>query len=363
MKSFLKENTVFCIVVILSLITFSTLFYFSFLKSSENEILTSKITDNQREADSVINSIEDLQFVKSDFEQAKSDMKFLAQRQKRTKQYFNSLVNVDNNLFVNPRSNTSTSVNAKITRLFSQLSNVCEQNNISVQSNSVSSNSFLSSESDSTEKEFGFGLSSYMGVWPSFSDVEATVVGVHAEIIKLVIENMASCTDKNSSIEILHVKRQPAGEIDGTKIGSDLLTLDGSNLQFLSSLEGLDSYLFEFKLKLKSKTLRNFLNSCKPPLIINSISVKPADDISLNSPIQGTTQFDLNPFASPATTNVQEQLPIVSVVDSEVTILFEYIISVDSGLHSIIDNFSGINSSPAFLDEFLTISGNQSLKK
>ena len=70
MKSFLKENTVFCIVVILSLITFSTLFYFSFLKSSENEILTSKITDNQREADSVINSIEDLQFVKSDFEQA-----------------------------------------------------------------------------------------------------------------------------------------------------------------------------------------------------------------------------------------------------------------------------------------------------
>mgnify|MGYP001165680136 CR=1 FL=1 len=88
-------------------------------------------------------------------------MKFLAQRQKRTKQYFNSLVNVDNNLFVNPRSNTSTSVNAKITRLFSQLSNVCEQNNISVQSNSVSSNSFLSSESDSTEKEFGFGLLDY----------------------------------------------------------------------------------------------------------------------------------------------------------------------------------------------------------
>ena len=64
MKSFLKENTVFCIVVILSLITFSTLFYFSFLISSENEILTSKITDIQRETDSAITSIQDLQSVK-----------------------------------------------------------------------------------------------------------------------------------------------------------------------------------------------------------------------------------------------------------------------------------------------------------
>ena len=226
---------------------------------------------------------------------------------------------------------------------------------------SFSSNPFGGGEQNTAANSYGFSFSSYDGSWPSFSQEEATEIGIQVEIMNEIISQLSFSTDDNHTIEIQSILRESVGEIDERNIGTDQLETTGI-VDFLRQTQGVESYAFEIVLKCQTFSMRKFINNLRPPFLVRKLSLTTFDENSNFS----NDSFDSapDPFSTTPQSIPQEKfMPIVSLVDSKVEIVVEYLTGIDkkvTNLHvdkNLWSDFSG----EIYLD-WLNESGNGEFK-
>lgn len=348
---FIKKHPLFCSIIALSLSLFVVLFFFKISEKNSNEDLIQSIEGGADQILTVKETINALSYVEKDVVTSGDDLKTLITKQKNIEAYFNAILQRESNFYQNPKHKSSTSVNAKITRLFSQLTNLCEKNYIKL-GNEINP-STLGSTIDA-QKSFGFGFTKYDGFWPSFSDNEVLLLGVQADIIKLIFENLAGSTEANSTVRIMEVRRESVGPVDERNVGQNILKINKAGPSLMRECEGLNSLAIELQIKCKTNVLRKFINNCKPPLLINCLNVStPSLPNTTNNPAT------LDPFAPPnLATPTPDHVPIVSVVDCVAVITFEYVTSIDFGLADMFSQTKEDADFRKFSEAFLKATGN-----
>ena len=335
MKSFIKQNTLFIIVNTISITLFFVLLYFSVDYSKRSEELLKKTENTKQDLSEINDDKKDLRHIISDYKEIQSDLKILSSIEKDLSNFSNYLVNEKENVGTKWANKSAESVNASITRLYSRLRKKCKNSYISLpraSNESPNSNLFQSSNVNKSDDLFGFSFSSYDGFWPSFSADEARKLGVQSEIINELIDHLSLCTDSNHTIEIISIKRETVGQIDKDNIGEDVLDLTDIEPLLFRNLDEIDSYVFKLSLNTQTIPLRKLVNKLRPPFLMREILINPVEDSSGNSFEQNSLSLD--PFST-AVKAEDKFVPIVSKVDSQVEIIFEYIISSNRNLTDI----------------------------
>ncbi len=349
---FLKKHPLFCSFIIFSISLFVVLFFLKVSENNKNQELIKSIEDESEQILNIKESINALSYVEKDVVSSGDDLKELISRQKNIEAYFNAILQSESNFYQNPKHKSSTSVNAKITRLFSQLTNLCENNHIKL-GNEINPTTLGSAIEQ--QKSFGFGFTKYDGFWPSFSDNEVLLLGVQADIIKLIFENLAGSTEANSTVRIMEVRRESVGPVDERNVGENILKINQAGPSLMRECDGLNSLVIQLQIKCKTNVMRKFINNCKPPLLINCINVStPSSSNTINAPAI------LDPFAPPdlSTTISPDHVPIVSVVDCVAVVTFEYVTSVDYGLFDMFSKTDGDADFRKHCEAFLEATGN-----
>ena len=335
MKSFIKQNTLFIVINTISITLFFVLIYFSVDFSQRSEELLKKTENTKQDLSEINDDKKDLRHIISDYKEIQSDLKILSSNEKDLSNFLNYLVNEKENVGTKWANKSAESVNASITRLFSRLRKKCKNSFISLpqaSNETPNSNLFQSSNFNKSDDLFGFAFSSYDGFWPSFSAEEARKLGVQSEIINELIDHLSMCTDANHTIEIVSIKREIVGQIDKDNIGEDVLDLTDIEPLLFRNLDEIDSFVFKLSLKTQTIPLRKLVNKLRPPFLLREILINPVEDNTENSFEQNS--FTPDPFSTAAKPE-DKFVPIVSKVDSQVEIIFEYIISSNRNLTDI----------------------------
>ena len=363
MKSLIKQN----FLIILSSLSFITIFialfyYLSTLKKQGEELKISINNLGESINDSKL-SISGLSHLNGDLKLAKIDLETLADTEKTLNNFWNSTLNERENISLNWKKKSAESVNASLTRMFSRWRQNCRKSNVQMPSNeNFGTNAgFLDESTTPPSDNYSFAFSSYDGSWPSFSAEEAQQVGIQIDIINEIVNALCYSTDGNHSVSVVSIKRENAGQIDNRNIGVDKLKVNDISPLLLRQNKGITSYAFEIVLQCQTYSIRRFLNLLRPPFMIRMLSLTPFEenDGFTNSGFTETPNpFSTEPSSVPNSNNDQF-LPIVSQVDSKVTIVVEYVTSIDksiSNLHQNKNIWSGAN--PDLYMDWLKKSGN-----
>ena len=334
---FIKNNILLFSSVMISVLILALLMWFYINQKNQNTELFQSIESYSNELNSINNNSSSLSFVQKDLEEANNDSDKLVDTFKSLKLYYDSLLNSGVNLFINPKHKSSTAVNAKITRLFTQLSNSCKKSNIKLGA-SVQTPSFgLVEPSNENAEKFGFGFDRYDGFWPSFSENEVLILGVQADIVKLIVENLCSSIDNNNSARLLEIARESAGSIDAQNIGTNLFRpTEDEIIKLYRKADGVTSLLFQIKMEANTKVIRRFINKCRHPLLLCDLSIASTSANKSPSSIDSLNPFNINEQNAYTPDNV----PVVSVVDSVAVLTFEYITGVNFNFDEVLSKFS-----------------------
>ena len=366
MKSLFKQNFLVIIASLVFLITFSGLFYYFSLLQKQGLTLISDVRDKEDSISDSKLSISGLNHISADLELAQSDLNHLAETEKTLNNFWDDVLNKNENISLNWKKKSTASVNASLTRMFSRWRQSCRKGNVAMPSNeNLSANSsFLDESAPAATDNYGFAFSSYDGSWPSFSSEEAQQLGIQIEIINEIINALCYSTDGNHSVSIVSLKRENAGQIDNGNIGVDKLRVNDITPFLLRQNKGISSYVFEIVLQCQTYSVRKFLNLLRPPFMIRKLSLTPfeeSDGFSSSGFVENPNPFTTEPSAAIGGTSDQF-LPIVSQVDSRVTILVEYVTNIDKSisiLHRTSSIWSGAN--PNTYIDWLKKSGNVEL--
>jgi hypothetical protein len=364
MKSFIKQNSLFIAVNIVSIILFFTLLYISLGFMNNTEESLKKIHATNNDLSEIHIDKNDHRHIKSDYKEVQSDLATLSSIEKNLTNFTNYLLNENENVRDKWSSKSAESVNASITRLYSRLRKKCRNSFISLPqstTNSQSTDLFQSSALSETDDSFGFSFSAYDGFWPSFTADEARKLGVQSEIVNEMIDHLSLCTDFNHTIEIISIKRESVGLIDQANIGADNLELSNIEPLLLRNLDDIESYVFKLTLNTQTIPLRKFINKLRPPFLLREILINPVEENSGNNFDQ--TSFEPDPFS---TNTIPEEkfVPIVSKVDSRVEIVLEYVIESKRDLTNIIQLLAKNEVSyPKIIYTWLKQAGHESLTK
>ena len=364
MKSFLKQNPLFVLVSLFSLVTFITTLYFSLELSSKTNELQREIKQVESELNDYQNSIINYSYIPSDYNAIKSDLTELSSTEKDLSNFADYILNERENARKKWSSKSAESVNAAITRLFSRMRKKCRESFIILpraEQDSSPSSVFQAEKIDEADDSFGFSFSAYDGFWPSFSAEEARKLGTQSEIISDLIEHLSVCTDANHSIEIISIKREVVGEIDKANIGTDALNLAEISPLLLRNLDEIDSYAFKISLKTQTIPLRKLVNKLRPPFLLREILINPVEENTANNFAQSS--FSPDPFSTKDDPE-EKFVPIVSKVDSHIELVVEYIVESKRDLSSIITSLANHSDPhPEVLYDWLKQSGEESLVK
>lgn len=340
MKSFLKQYLVFLTTIILCIIVFGTALFYSLHLSSKNQNLANEISNLYNSNQELNEKILNLEYVTFDLSAATNDLKVSAQLERDLNNFCKSLLNPAENIALNWSKESVEKVNASLTRMFPRWRQKCERSNIKMPSGqgaSFSSDPFGGGEQNTAANSYGFSFSSYDGSWPSFSQEEATEIGIQVEIMNEIISQLSFATDDNHSIEIQSILRESVGEIDQRNMGADQLETTGIQEFLLRQTKGVESYAFEVVLKCQTFSMRKFINNLRPPFLVRKLSLSSFDDSSNIS----TTSFGAtpDPFSSTPQAKPQDKfMPIVSLVDSKVEIVVEYLTGIDKKVTNLHTN-------------------------
>ena len=331
MKSFLKQYLVFLVTIVFCIILFCTGLFYSSHGSSNNRSLENEISNLYNSNQELNEKILNLEYVEFDLSTASNDLKASAKLEKDLNNFCKSLLNPAENIALNWNKKSVEMVNASLTKMFPRWRQKCERSNIKMpsgQGTSFSSDPFGGGEQNTAANSYGFSFSSYDGSWPSFSQEEATEIGIQVEIMNEIISQLSFSTDDNHTIEIQSILRESVGEIDERNIGTDQLETTGIQEFLLRQTQGVESYTFEIVLKCQTFSMRKFINNLRPPFLVRKLSLTTFDENSNFS----NDSFDSapDPFSTTPQSIPQEKfMPIVSLVDSKVEIVVEYLTGID----------------------------------
>lgn len=364
MKSFIKQNSLFVAVNIVSTTLFFALLYISFGFNNSTEELLKKVHATVNDMSEKYIDENDHRHIMSDYREVQSDLAKLSSIEKDLSNFTNYLLNENENVRDKWSSKSAESVNASITRLYSRLRKKCRNSFISLPQNTTDSqntNLFQSPAPSEADDSFGFSFSAYDGFWPSFSANEARKLGVQSEIVNEMIDYLSVCTDFNHTIEIISIQREAVGQIDKANIGEDNLDLTNIESLLFRNLEEIESYVFKLSLNTQTIPLRKFINKLRPPFILREILINPVEENLGNSFEQ--TSFEPDPFSTD-TKPEEKFVPIVSKVDSRVEIVLEYVIESKRDLTNIVQLLANNEGSyPQIIYNWLKQSGHESLIK
>ena len=178
----------------------------------------------------------------------------------------------------------------------------------------------------------------YDGFWPSFSENEVLILGVQADIVKLIVENLCSSIDNNNnSARLLEIARESAGSIDAQNIGTNLFRpTEDEILKLYRKADGVASLLFQIKMEANTKVIRRFINKCRYPLLLCDLSIASTSANTSTNSIDSLNPFNINEQNAYTPDNV----PVVSVVDSVAVLTFEYITGVNFNFDEVLSKFS-----------------------
>ena len=362
--SFLKQNKIFCLVIIISLILFIFLFVLnSSVKNSLNETEL-KINRANQNLDSINEELLLYTSLDSDYEKAVNNLAHLADIEKNQKVFWNSLLNEKENHYFGWKKRSPEAVNAEITKLFTNLRNQSNNAQLSIPSEESSSDSMFLNAGETVAETYGFGLSSYDGFWPNFNDEESMKLDIQGKIIKQLVGFLCNSTDNTHPIALLHIKREAVGTTDQKHISSDKINLDEKFGFLLRGNIELQSFVFELKFRSHTSHARSFVNQLRPPFLIRNFMVERLLEDSQPSSFQGGA--GISPFGdeSEGEPTAKKLLPVVTDVKSDFTILIEYLISPRKGISTL--NLTELLKDDANSEtyvKFLADSGNDKLIK
>lgn len=359
---FLKQHKLFNVIALLFIIVFSTLFYLSYSSSKEVKDSLAKLSQLNKKIDSINEETALYSSLDLDYKSALEDLENLAKVEKQQHIYWRTLLNEKENHYSNWKQQSSESVNAEITKLFTSLKNQCEVANLNLPSSLNAFETDFSVDTGGEVKSYGFGLSSYDGFWPSIDSNESKSLSIQGKIIKEIIGLLCNSTNELHSLFLLEIKREAVGPTDNKHIGSDKINLEGKNNFLLRSNVALDSFVFELKFRSHTSHARLFINQLRPPFLVRNLRVErllgdtqfSSFQESENSPTFGESTEDKN--------NAKKLLPIVTDVKSDFTILIEYLKTTRKGIFALYENkFFWEDIDAEIFEKFLIDSGNEGL--
>ncbi len=357
--SFLKQNKVFFVIAFLCICLFSSLQFVSCSSDDDLELIKKSIQNEIRLQSSLYEDLNNFQGLDKDSELAIEDLFALSKIEKEQQRLWNNILNPAQNISTNWKSKSPESINADLTRLYSQLRDMCKRNNIYFDTKSSSIPLAFTPSPAEKESKYGFGFSSYDGFWPSFSTKEAQLIGMQSKIVVTMIEYLSNASDEEYGINLIQISREPVGKEDKQHIAGDLLAIPNLETKLVRFGEEVKSFAFLLKFKSHTSHARSFVNQLRPPFLLRDIEVSRIDEGVLNS----TPAIQNSPFGNPGLPNVNEPLPIVKNVESTFTFLVEYIYEVNRDLENFLAqelNNKKVNNET--LKEFLQQSGNTKLE-
>ena len=351
---FIKKNKALISMVALFSCVFLCLQYVSCNYSdSVDKLLLS--TEKERK---LINSINDdlvkYDGLKIEFDFSINDLENLAKIEKEQNRFWSNILNSNSNIFSSWKEKSSESINADLTKLYSKLRETCSSNNIVF--NKTTNNNFPSFDSQpaNTEKKYGFGLSSYDGFWPSFSKDEARLLGIQSTIITQIIQFLAASSNDDHTITLLEIFRESVGEVDSQHIDTDQLSVPNLETKVVRFNDGIESFVFLIKFNSHTSHARSFINQLRPPFLIRDLVVSR----TINDTVFTKDQPKISPFGNNSD-NVSKQLPIVQNVESQFTVIIEYITKINRDVKVLSDiSVNNLQSNHQVLKNFLELSGN-----
>ena len=324
--NYIKNNIIFVSILLFSTVTFCTLLIFSFSYTDKTERLLVSIKNTQRDIDGHRNKI--LPYLGLDYElkAAKADLVELAQIEREQNRLWEKVLSPDNNIAINWTRKDTDSIDSILSRLFTQLRNLCRDKNV-ILPGTQSSNPgtpFLPSN-DTVKEEFGFGFKAYDGNWPNFTVEEAQKLGMQMEIIKQIVGFLSKSSTEDHSLKIIRILREPVGPVDDGNIGEDKLVLEEFNSKLLKPHRIVDSMCFEITFVGITSHARTFMNQLSPPFLLRDFV---ADRDTSND---SSVSFPAIPsFNAPVPDQMDSsKSPIVKDVRSKYSFLIEYVTEVD----------------------------------
>jgi hypothetical protein len=297
-----------------------------------------------------------------DSDSAMKDLNDLAEIEKDQHRFWNGILDQNQNIFSTWKNKSPESINADLTRLYSQLRETCKNNNIDLEEDeSTNLNPF--GENNENENKYGFGFSSYDGFWPSFSKDEAKLLGIQSKIVGILVEYLSESASTEHKITLIQILRESVGREDSQHIATDKLIYSNLPQKLVRFTPGIQSFAFLIKFKCHTSHARSFINQLRPPFLLRDLIVSR----SLDGIMQGNNPISPSPFSVNSNEdNRKTPLPIVQNVESTFTLLVEYIYEVDRDFESFISqalqNERKDKGSEEVLKNFLEISGNSKIK-
>ena len=356
--NFLKANKTFSILIVLFICIFSILQFISCSATGDIETALNLIS---KESSSIINLEEELLLydgLENEVIESKNDLIQLSKIEKTQSRFWQSIINPDENIFLNFNDKSSESINADLTRLYSSLRDLCSSNNITFKQATLS-NSITNFGDPTTvdEEKYGFGLSSYDGFWHSFSKQEAKLLGVQSKIIATMVEYLANSSDEKYAITLVQIQRESAGSVDSNHIGDDELSSQNYESNLIRYEDKIGSFAFTVSFQSHTSHARSFINQLRTPFLVR--------DIKVNRSTISNESILAPGFASPFGEEEQKkslQLPIVKDVKSTFTLLIEYIYEIDRDFENfILQNIKSFDIDEDVLKLFLEETGNSKL--
>ncbi len=285
------------------------------------------------------------------------DLQALAKIEKEQHRFWNTILNSSQNIYSEWKTKSPESINADITRLYSNLNDTCKNNNVYFEQNENIAVNIFGNTKETVEKKYGFGLSSYDGFWPSFSKEEAQLLGIQSKIIASLVEFLAESSDSKHKITLIGLFRESVGKEDSQHIASDILPALKTKNKLIRFNDGIKSFAFLIKFKSHTSHARSFINQLRPPFLLRDLIISRSENASTAT----TGITEPNRFTNEAQIK-QQPLPIVQNVDSVFTLLIEYVYEVDRDFETFITGFlekEKINEET--ISKILELSGNSKL--
>ncbi len=360
---FLKQNKLFISTLLLCFITFSCLQIVSCNSSDNLESIISLINKEGKLAQAIEEDLLNYEGLSEDSELAIQDLATLAKLERDQHRFWAGILNENQNIFSNWKNKSPESINADLTRMYSQLRETCAKNNIDINKDEVTNLNPFGGNRETNENKYGFGLSSYDGFWPSFSKEEAKLLGIQSKIIGTLVDFLSESSSVRHRIKLVQILRESVGEEDSQHITDDKLTYPNLINKLVRFNQGIKSFAFLIKFKAHTSHARSFINQLRPPFLLRDLVVsRLSENISGNN--NSTIQ---SPFSNnDSNDNFEQPLPIVQNVESTFTLLIEYIYEINREFEPFITlslkTEKKDSAKEEVLKQLLELSGNSKIK-
>ena len=311
----IKNHRLFFLTNSINLIILVLLSAYSYILNKDLDILYKKHTELTVDLHNLNNRLFVENSLDGDLLEASNEKNILFSNYKNYKNYWDSFLSSDENIFINHTQQSAHKVDAFLTMELTKFKKRCLNNSIKL--NTGNRSVFKSEIPESNE--FGFGFSPYIGTWPSFDKEEAGLIEIQTRIIDQIVDAVASSSNEGELIELLYIKRESVGNIDAEHIGSDMVS-GISDALLLKSSALVNSFRFQVSFVGRTENARSFVNQLRPPFSIRKIEARRSaierDDT--DEPVNDTSDVSL-------AENNSQILPIIRDIKTKFIIDLEYV--------------------------------------